>query len=291
MPKKFVWLFSKRYIAGDNIEDALRESEKLNKEGNSVTIDILGEYIKELTEAEKNKEQYIELINSFIKSGVDGYFSLKPSMFGLLLDKEKCYENIEEIVRLAYEHNSFVRIDMEDSSCTDDELDIYMRLKKEFPGCVGIVFQSYLRRTFKDIERLSDFHEEKNPVNVRLCKGIYIEPEEIAFQDDAEVRDWFVKDIEYLVEKGIFVGIATHDKYLVNKAIEFLQKNEVPKDKYEFQMLFGVTPELRKTIVKGGHPMRIYVPYGKEWFGYSTRRLKENPNMTNHIIKALFIRG
>jgi proline dehydrogenase len=291
LPKRFVWLFSRRYIAGDNLNDALNESIKLNKEGIGVAVDILGEYIHELSKAEKNKEQYIELIKRFLKSEVIGCFSLKPSMFGLLIDKGKCYENIRDIVSIAFEKNSFVRIDMEDSTCTDDELDLFIKLKEEFPGSVGIVLQSYLRRTYYDLKKLAELHDIDNPLNVRLCKGIYIESEDIAYKNDSEIRDWFVREMEYMFKEKIYIGIATHDKYLVERAMDLIEKYNVPKDMYEFQMLFGVTPELRRTIVSAGQPMRVYVPFGKEWFGYSTRRLKENPNMATYIVKALFVRG
>jgi len=291
LPESFVWLFSKRYIAGKTIEDAIRESLILNNEGISVTVDILGEYIKQLSEAELNREQYIDLINKFVGAGIAAYFSVKPSMFGLLIDKETCYNNLRSIVRVASENDFFVRIDMEDSTCTENELDLFSRLRDEFPGSVGIALQSYLKRTYSDLVKLADTHSDSNPVNIRLCKGIYIESAEIAYKNDTEIREWFIKEMEYMFENGIYIGIATHDKYLVNSAIRLIEKYRVPKNRYEFQMLFGVTPELRKTIVSEGHPMRVYVPYGKEWFGYSTRRLKENPNMVKHIVKALFIRG
>ncbi|WP_228492017.1 MULTISPECIES: proline dehydrogenase family protein [Prolixibacter] len=291
MPKKLVWIFSKRYIAGENIEDALRESRKLNAEQTMVTVDILGEYIKELSEATENKKQYIELIKRFTDEKIDGNFSVKPSMFGLLLDKESCYQNIREIVAAADECDSFIRVDMEDSTCTDAEVEIFRRLKAEFPTRVGLVVQSYMRRTLSDVRDLMDMHSEEAPLNFRLCKGIYVEPVEVAYKKYQEVRDHYLEDLEYMLQNGIYVGIATHDKYLVDKAFELLEKYNTPKDKYEFQMLYGVTPDLRSRIMSAGHRMRVYVPYGVEWFGYSTRRLKENPNMAWLIIKALFVRG
>lgn len=291
MPKKLVWIFSKRYIAGENIEDALRESRKLNAEQTMVTVDILGEYIKELSEATENKKQYIELIKRFTDEKIDGNFSVKPSMFGLLLDKESCYQNIREIVAVADECDSFIRVDMEDSTCTDAEVEIFRRLKAEFPTRVGLVVQSYMRRTLSDVRDLMDMHSEEAPLNFRLCKGIYVEPVEVAYKKYQEVRDHYLEDLEYMLQNGIYVGIATHDKYLVDKAFELLEKYNTPKDKYEFQMLYGVTPDLRSRIMSAGHRMRVYVPYGVEWFGYSTRRLKENPNMAWLIIKALFVRG
>lgn len=291
MPKKLVWIFSKRYIAGENIEDALREARKLNAEQTMVTVDILGEYIKELSEATENKKQYIDLIRRFTDEKIDGNFSVKPSMFGLLLDKEACYQNIREIVAVADECQSFIRVDMEDSTCTDAEVEIFRRLKAEFPNRVGLVVQAYMRRTLSDVRDLMDMHSDEAPLNFRLCKGIYVEPAEVAFKKYQEVRDHYVEDLEFMLQNGIYVGIATHDKYLVEKAFELLEKYKTPKDKYEFQMLYGVTPDLRSRITSAGHRMRVYVPYGVEWFGYSTRRLKENPNMTWLIIKALFVRG
>jgi len=291
MPKKLVWLFSKRYIAGEKLDDALREARKLNAEQTMVTVDILGEYIKELSEATENKKQYIDLIRRFTDEKIDGNFSVKPSMFGLLLDKESCYQNIREIVAVADECDSFIRVDMEDSTCTDAEIEIFRRLKAEFPTRVGLVVQSYMRRTLNDVRDLMDMHSEEAPLNFRLCKGIYVEPVEVAYKKYQEVRDHYVEDLEYMLQNGIYVGIATHDKYLVDKAFELLEKYKTPKDKYEFQMLYGVTPDLRSRITDAGHRMRVYVPYGSQWFGYSTRRLKENPNMTWLIIKALFVRG
>ncbi|WP_228488735.1 proline dehydrogenase family protein [Prolixibacter sp. SD074] len=291
MPKKLVWIFSKRYIAGENIEDALRESRKLNAEQTMVTVDILGEYIKELSEATENKKQYIELIKRFTDEKIDGNFSVKPSMFGLLLDKESCYQNIREIVAVADECDSFIRVDMEDSTCTDAEVEIFRRLKAEFPTRVGLVVQSYMRRTLSDVRELMDMHSEEAPLNFRLCKGIYVEPAEVAFKKYQEVRDHYLEDLEYMLQNGIYVGVATHDKYLVDRSLELLEKYKTPKDKYEFQMLYGVTPDLRSRIISAGHRMRVYVPYGVQWFNYSTRRLKENPNMTWLIVKALFVRG
>jgi proline dehydrogenase len=151
--------------------------------------------------------------------------------------------------------------------------------------------QAYLRRTFNDIKTLSDLNSESAPLSFRLCKGIYVEPEKIAFKGYQEVRDNFLKDLEYMFQNKIYVGIATHDKYLVEKAFELIEKYQVPENMFEFQMLFGVTPDLRQSIVDKGHLMRVYVPFGKHWFNYSTRRLKENPKMATEIIKALFVRG
>ena len=291
MPKKLVWLFSKRYIAGETIEEGLLASKLLNEKGIEITIDLLGEFIETIDEAKDNKNQYLEIVTRFTSEKVKGNFSLKPTMFGLLIDKEVCYNYIREIVALATEKNSFVRIDMEDSQCVDMEIDMFRRLKLEFPVNVGLVFQAYMRRTLSDLETLNKINTKENPLSFRLCKGIYIEPENIAFQEFGQVQQNFLNALEYMFKNKMYVGIATHDKFLVKESYKLIEKYNVPKSMYEFQMLYGVTPDLRKSIIKKEHLMRVYVPYGEHWFGYSTRRLKENPKMATEIIKALFVRG
>lgn len=290
MPKKLVWLFSKRYIAGETIEDAIRVSKELNAQGIKVTIDLLGEFIKDLKEAEENRDTYLQIIDRIQSEKIDGNYSVKPTFFGLLLNEEICYQNIRQVVAKAAGYDNFVRIDMEDSPCTDREIVLFRKLKNEFPGHVGLVLQAYLRRTLDDIKNLENIHTQQAPLNFRLCKGIYVEPEAIAYKKYKEIDDHYLEDLEYMISKGMYPGIATHDKPLVEGAYQLISKYQLPKKAYEFQMLYGVTPELRKTIVEKGHNMRVYVPFGKKWFGYSTRRLKENPKMASLIIKALFIR-
>ncbi len=291
MPKKLVWVFSKRYIAGETIEEGLLASKLLNDKGIEVTIDLLGEFINTLDEAKENRDHYIEIIKRFTSENIVGNFSLKPTMFGLLIDKEACNNYIRDIVVLASEKNSFIRIDMEDSECVDMEIEIFKKLRAEFPKNVGLVLQAYLHRTTKDLEALNTLNSESNPINFRLCKGIYIEPEKIAYKDYQKVRDMFLKNLEYMFKNKMYVGIATHDKYLIENAFQLIENYNVQKNIFEFQMLFGVTPELRQSIVDKGFKMRVYVPFGKQWFKYSTRRLKENPKMATEIIKALFVRG
>jgi len=236
-----------------------------------VTLDVLGEFINTLDEAEDNKNQYLELIELSEKNKIDGNYSVKPTMFGLLIDKEICYKKIREIVIKAAEYNNFVRIDMEDSQCVDMEIKLFRKLKNEFPDNIGLVFQSYMKRTLDDLKSLMDIHSEESPLNYRLCKGIYVESPEIAYKKYEIINNHFLEEIE--------------------GAYKLIEKYNVPKEKYEFQMLYGVTPGLRKSIVDKGHRMRVYVPFGKEWFGYSTRRLKENPKMASLIIKAIFFKG
>ena len=191
MPKKLVWLFSKRYIAGETIDEGLLASKLLNESGIEITIDLLGEFIESIDEAEDNKNEYLEIVTRFTDENVKGNFSLKPTMFGLLIDKEICYNYIREIVALAASRKSFVRIDMEDSQCVDMEIEMFRRLKSEFPVSVGLVVQSYMRRTLSDLEALSDLNSKENPLNFRLCKGIYVEPAKIAFQGFKEVQQKF----------------------------------------------------------------------------------------------------
>jgi proline dehydrogenase len=290
-PRKFIWMFSKRYVAGENLDDGIKASRELNKKGILVTVDLLGEFIHTLKEAENNKNEYIKIVDCFSSENINGNFSVKPTSLGLLVDTENCYQFIREVVAKAASTNNFVRIDMEDSNCTSMEIELYARLKEEFPTNVGLVLQSYLKRTSSDIKNLlKSSHSKKSPLNFRLCKGIYFEPEELAFKDFHEIRQHFLMDLVIMLKKGIYTAIATHDPFLINEAINLITKYKVPKERYEFQMLYGVAPALRDKIVAGGHTMRIYVPYGKEWFGYCTRRLKENPNIVNDIVKAIFVR-
>ncbi|HUU99962.1 MAG TPA: proline dehydrogenase family protein [Bacteroidales bacterium] len=290
-PKKFIWIFSRPYISGETIEDAMRVSKDLNSKQIKVTLDVLGEFIKTPDEAETNKKEYLHLIDVTLKTGIDGNFSLKPTSFGLLIDNQVCYNHIREIVAKAASYNGFIRIDMEDSPCTDMEIELFRKLKQEFPGNVGLVIQAYLKRTMNDIRSMLDLNSEVFPLSFRLCKGIYVEPEAIAFKKYEEINQHFLEDLEFLFKNKVHVGIATHDKPLIEGACKLIEKYNVPKSLYEFQMLYGVTPRLRESVVNNGHTMRVYVPFGKQWFGYSTRRLKENPKMASHIIKAIFYKG
>ncbi|MDA3881396.1 MAG: proline dehydrogenase family protein [Prolixibacteraceae bacterium] len=292
MPKKLVWLISKRYVAGEHLNDAIKVIEQLNSNGIKGTVDLLGEFITTIDEADINKHRYIDIIRKLSKQKVDCSFSIKPTSFGLLINKERCYGFVREVLVYATLKGKFVRIDMEDSQCTSDEIELFLRLKDEFPKNVGLVFQAYMKRTYNDISNLLlQSHTEKAPLNFRLCKGIYVEPAYIAYKDFHQVRHHFLEDLDLMLKNGVYAAIATHDPFLVREAIDLINRYEVPKDKYEFQMLYGVAPSLRNEIVKAGHNMRVYVPFGKYWFGYCSRRIKENPKMVNDIVKALFVRG
>ncbi len=291
LPQSLVWKFSKDYVAGQHIDEAIENARVLNSQKIETTIDVLGEFITSLEQAEANKNEYLELIEKTHMEQLITSYSIKPTFFGLLLDQDVCRNHIREVVAKAASFDRFVRIDMEDSPCTDMEIAIFRELKQEFPNHVGLVVQAYLKRTYQDIESLADLNTPEAPVNLRLCKGIYVEPAEIAYKDHDEINENYLKDLELMLQKGMFPAIATHDAELVEGSYHLLQKYEVPKDRYEFQMLYGVTPALRQSIVDKGHAMRVYLPFGADWFGYCTRRLKENPKMVSMAIKALFNKG
>jgi proline dehydrogenase len=291
LPRDIVWLFGKRYIAGKELKDAVRVTVNLNKKGIKASMDLLGEFQTRAEKIEYYIKEYFRLIEESVAAGLDNSFSVKPTMFGLLLDQDRCYSNIREIVTKAASYNRFVRIDMEDTQCTDMEITLYKRLLNEFPGNVGLVLQAYLKRTLDDLNDLVAFDEGRGLINIRLCKGIYNEPEQIAFKDKQEINHNYLIDLEYMFRNNIYPAIATHDKKLIEGACQLIEESKATPDRFEFQMLYGVTTDLRKSIVGKGFTMRVYVPYGKDWYNYSTRRLKENPSMITHMIKALFISG
>jgi proline dehydrogenase len=287
MPEKVVWMFSGKYIAGKDITDVIRVTRDFNTQGISTTIDLLGEYLTSGDKIAVHRKEYLNLIKTTAEEGLSNSFSLKPSMFGLLIDEEMCYQNVREIVVEAASMGRFVRIDMEDSSCTGKEIELYSRLYPEFPDNVGIVLQSYLKRTLSDIEKLSGLKPE-GKVNIRICKGIYNESGEIAYKNMKEINANYLAALDLMFKHGIQAAIATHDKKLIDGAIGLIEKYKFSGSDFEFQMLYGVTPDLRTSLVKKGYKMRVYVPYGRDWLNYSTRRLKENPRLVAHIIKALF---
>ena len=284
VPKPIVGFFSKHYIAGDTLDDAVKLVKELNDKKMMATIDVLGEEITDKKQSLEAVETYKQVLEAIEKENLDANISLKPTHMGLEIDKEFCYENIKGLVKLAAEKNNFVRIDMEDSTTTDDTIDMYLRLKKDFQN-VGTVLQSYLRRNIDDVNRLIP-----NKANLRLCKGIYNEKREIAYKDKDIVNYNFNYSLKKLLENGCYVGIATHDEKLVWYALKLIDQLKLKPDQYEFQMLLGVDHELRRIIVNSGHRLRVYVPFGTQWFGYSTRRLKENPAMAGHILKNTFER-
>jgi proline dehydrogenase len=282
VPGPIVGFFAKSYIAGEDLKDAVAVTRDLNSRGIMATIDILGEFIKAKEEATYFKEQCFAILKEIDRQKLDANLSLKPTQLGLELDRDFAFANIREIVALAASLDNFVRIDMEDHPCTDDTIEFFRRLREEFPGHVGVVLQSYLRRTLDDIDSLSD-----GLLHFRLCKGIYNEPRRIAYKDMAIINRSFVCCLDKMFEKGAYVGIATHDEKLVFESLQLIRKYGLKREDYEFQMLLGVDPELRDLLVSQGHRLRIYVPFGKSWLPYSKRRLKENPSIARHALRQL----
>lgn len=282
LPKAVVYLFAKKYIAGEKLEDAVRVVKELNAKGIVATIDVLGEAVTSKAESEQAKIECLQVLDTINQNKLNSNLSLKPTQLGLVIDPEFCYKQISEILERAKAYNNFVRIDMEDSPTTDATIAMYLRLREKYSN-VGIVIQAYLKRTLGDVQK-----PELAGTNYRLCKGIYIEPEEIAYKGKQKVRDNFVEILNWLLDNGNYVGIATHDDYLIEKAYELIKQKQIPENKFEFQMLYGVKERLRDKINSDGHKIRIYVPFGEHWYKYSIRRLQENPNMAWHITKSIF---
>jgi len=285
MPKILVRQFANKYIAGEEIEDAIRVVKDLNKQGYMATVDVLGEDIHEREASILARDAIIEVLDTISRENLDSNVSIKLTQLGLKLDKYFCLENTRQIVAHAYFNNNFIRIDMEDSSCTSDTIWIYRELRKEFKN-LGIALQAYLRRTYDDASSLI----QDGLGHFRLCKGIYIEPKEIAYTTRREVNDSFIKILRHMLTRKAYVGIATHDENLVYAAYSLIDELKLSRSEYEFQMLYGVRTELRSKILQDGHRLRVYVPFGKHWYQYSVRRLKENPRIAGYVFKSIFIK-
>ena len=286
VPKPLVRYFANRYIAGEEVTDAFRIVRQLNSNGMMATLDVLGEDIHEREEAIAARDKIIEVLKSIAHEHIDSNVSIKLTQLGLKLDKNFCLENARLIVSTAKMLQNFVRIDMEDSSCTGDTIWIYRELGKEFNN-VGIVLQARLRRTEEDAKLLI----RDGRKNFRLCKGIYVEPETIAFIKKEEVNRNFIRLLRLMLQNKAYVGIATHDDALIDTAYRMIEEMKIGKTDYEFQMLLGVRPELRSKVVRDGHRLRVYVPFGKHWYQYSLRRFKENPQVAGYVFKALFTKN
>jgi proline dehydrogenase len=282
IPKSIIKIIAKKYIAGEGITDAIAAIKKLNAKGIMATVDILGENVKTEPEAENAVELYKDLLKRIHQDKLNATISLKPSHLGLRLDKKFCYQNISSIVSSANDYNNFVHIDMEDHTCTSDTLEIFTKLNEKFKN-VGIALQSRLRRTLFDINILIASH-----VNIRLCKGAYFETPEIAFQNNEMINKNFIDCLEKLLRNKCYVCIATHDEELVRHSFAIINRLKLKDNEYEFQVLLGVNESLWDHILKEGHHLRVYVPFGEEWYEYSMRRFKENPNLIKYIIKQLF---
>ena len=286
MPKFVVGRVAAVYVAGDKLEDGLKLSKLVNSRGFTATLDLLGEEVNNRKETNRIRDSYCELLEGIENSGIDCNVSLKLTALGLKIDEELCWDNLTVVLDKAREYNNFIRLDMEDSSVTQATIDMCKKSKEYYPKC-GTVLQSYMKRTIDDINSIAD-----HDTNLRLCKGAYKEPEDIAYLGYQEVRDNYMKSAELMMENEIYIGFATHDKWLIKEIESLIEKRKYPKDKYEFQALSGVP--IDKTLERlrdNGHKVRYYIPYGPEWYAYSLRRMRENPDIWKYTLKAFFFRS
>jgi proline dehydrogenase len=279
IPRPIVRKISRRYIAGDTLDEAVKTVRDLNRSGCVATIDVLGESTESKADAAATLLDYENVIDAIETNDLDSGISVKLTGLGLTLSEELCRANLKEIVVYAGEKDRFVRVDMEDSPYTSVTLDMVLDLYERHKN-VGAVIQAYMRRSLEDVCRLIEAG-----VSVRLCKGIYDEPRKIAYKDFHTVRQNYIFLLDELLRGGVYVGIATHDEFLIWHALRLIHQLEVSKERYEFQMLLGVDEELRGILVGAGHRLRVYVPFGEEWFEYSSRRLKENPKIAGYVAR------
>jgi proline dehydrogenase len=282
-PKPIVRFFARRYVAGATLADAVATVRRLAQEGCCATLDVLGESVSERAHAATAVAAYHEVIGTIAAERLPANISLKPTQMGLNIDYSFCRDNVSAVLDRAHAQGIFVRIDMEDAPTTDATLRLYRELIPRFPGGTGVVLQARLRRTLADAAALA-----AEGASVRLCKGIYIEPRPIAYEEREIIRNAYVHALRALLAGGAYVGVATHDEWLVCEALGMIQRLGIAPDRYEFQMLLGVDPELRRIITDGGHKLRVYVPFGSHWYPYSVRRCRENPAIARAGIESFF---
>ena len=271
-----------RFVAGEDVAEAVEAIRQLNRKQISASFDHLGESIRAESETRQEVREYTRVLDQIEKNGLDSNVSVKLTQLGLDIDEELCYENARAIVEAAARYQNFVRIDMEDSTKTDPTISIFKRLRREFDN-VGIVVQSYLYRTETDVKDLLQIG-----ARIRLCKGAYKEPETVAFQDKADVDKNYIHIMKILLASGIYHGIATHDEKMIAATRQFAEEKAIASDQYEFQMLFGIRRDLQEKLVKEGYRMRVYVPYGEFWYPYFMRRLAERPANLWFVLKNIF---
>lgn len=281
VPRGIVRRVSSRYIAGDNLRAAVGVVRALNDSGCMATLDVLGESVTSASLVEGAVQEYLATLRTIRDERLDANISVKATQLGLKIDTGQCLGSMRTLARAAAELGNFIRIDMEDSTCTSATLDLYRRLRDEGFSNVGVVLQAYMRRSLPDLRALPPGS------NIRLCKGIYVEPRSIAYKDRRIVNRNFVALLEEMLDRGHYVGIATHDEELVWEALRCIDRRRLPHGSYEFQMLLGVDEELRGLIRREGHRLRVYVPYGSNWYAYSLRRLKENPRIAGYVLVSM----
>ena len=273
-----------RFVAGESIDEAVRFIQEINAEGCSATFDHLNESVGSAVEADLEVSEYLNILSKIDETRINSNASIKLTQFGLGLDHELAYKNARRVVEEAHRRGNFVRVDMEDSAVTQVTIDIFKRLRAEFGlNDVGIVLQSYLRRTYADAQELV-----KLPARIRICKGAYNEPPEVSFPDKKDVDDNYVRVMQLLLASGTYHGVATHDPKMIDATVNFVSKEGISKDKFEFQMLYGIRRDLQRQLARDGYNMRIYVPYGKHWYPYFMRRLAERPANVWFVLKNMF---
>ncbi|MBT3477147.1 MAG: proline dehydrogenase [Euryarchaeota archaeon] len=304
MPRWFVGWVSRRYVAGPRLEDAVEIMKRLSKEEACFTIDVLGEEISSMEEAQFFLDEYLNVIQAITEHNLDSNLSIKPTAFGLLIDEKKGMENIEKLVRTAHSHNLFVRLDMEDHRVTTSTIQVVIDLHKRGLTNVGTVLQGRLFRTLDDI---NDLESKLGPnADYRICKGIYLEPEDIAYTAYQDIVDATNACVDRMLAAGSYCSIASHDIPVIEYAKSALEAHgmgpDIPDPRnnagpqrdakgpgYEFQMLLGVRGPLRRKLAKAGHRTRVYIPYGEKWYEYSIRRLQENPTIGTQVAKAFLL--
>jgi proline dehydrogenase len=270
---KFFKKLTTRFVAGETIDEVIPYIRELNAENCTASFDHLNESVDSAEEANKEVAEYLRILEQIEATRVRSNVSIKLTQFGLELDPELAYNNARRVVLDAKQRGNFVRVDMEGSNVTQVTIDIFKRLRSEFElNDVGIVLQSYLRRTYDDAKELVNL-----PARIRICKGAYSEPPEVAFPDKKDVDDNYVKVMQLLLSSGVYHGIATHDPKMIDATIDFAMREGIGKEKFEFQMLYGIRRDLQHQLARDGFNMRVYVPYGKHWYPYFMRRLAERP--------------
>ena len=286
MPKFMIGKIASVYVAGDSLEDGLKLAKKLNEKGFSATLDLLGEEVENRKQTNQIRNSYCELLDGIANWGIDCNVSLKLTALGLKIDEELCWDNLSVVLDKAREYNNFIRLDMENSEVTDSTIRLCKKSQNYYSKC-GTVLQSYMKRTMKDIDELKTHN-----TNIRLCKGAYKESEEIAYQDYQEIRNNYLKSAEKMIDNGIYIGLATHDQWLIENLEKLIEKKGYDKKMYEFQALSGVPIDnILERLIKEGHKVRYYIPYGPEWYAYSLRRMRENPDIWKDTLKAFFFRS
>ena len=283
LPKFLVKIVASPYIAGTTDEEMLQNVEKLNRKGFKVAIDILGEHVKTENEAEEITKRYSRIYDEINKRNLLANISIKLTHIGQDLGIDIVRNNLSKIVEAAKKNNNFLRLDMENVPYTSETIQLYKEMFNNY-NQIGIVIQAYLHRSIDDIKALSN-----DKFNVRICKGIYVEDPHLVLNDYNDIRENYISLVKESLNNGSYVGIATHDEFLIDSLYSWILENNISKDRYEFQVLHGVPMQKKlKKLMEDGNIVRVYLPYGDNWYDYSVRRLKENPKMAGYIIKNLF---